>query len=90
MGWSILSQIFGPDRYLADTLSGGVKYSIGDGRRNRRSGHFAHAFGRIGVTFDDIDFDLRAFVQAQHRVIVEVALLHAPVFDGDFAVQQGA
>ena len=43
----------------------------------------------MGGAVDDVDFDGRALAHAQHRLVVEIALLHAAVDDIDAAMQRG-
>src|SRR5512133_3607896 len=62
----------------AQALSRQGKHGVGHCRCNRWRAGFADAFGRFGAGHD-VALDDRAFVHAQHRVIVKIALLHLAV-----------
>src|SRR5262249_59768320 len=42
----------------------------------------------IFITFDDLYLDDGRFLHPKHTIIVEVRLLNAPIFEGDFAPEQ--
>src|SRR6059036_2500591 len=71
----------------ADALTGegvdGVAHRGGDGGNAR----LAEAAGG-GTGVEDVRFHDRRLVDSQHRIVVEVRLLHAPAVDGDGAVEE--
>ena len=73
-------------RQIPLALAGRSKQCVGKRRRRRRRAGLADAGGR-GIGFDDSDLDLRHLVHPQHRVIMEVALLHGAVPDRDLALE---
>ena len=48
----------------------------------------ADAAGRLAA-LDEMDLDRRRLVDAQHAIVVEVALLDAAVLERDLALQRG-
>src|SRR5207237_5200911 len=81
-----LCQIFGADRQPADGLAGNGKNGIAQGRRNRRSARLAATTGRF-VARHNVHFDLGHLVHAQQVVVIEIALLDAPLGNGDLAFE---
>src|ERR1041385_553092 len=78
-----------PDRQCADALAGGGEDGVRHRRGDARCAGLADA-ARRRVAGDDVQFNVRHLVDAQHVVVVEVALLHAAAVDRDAAFQRGA
>ena len=76
------------DRQPAQRHAGRGVDRVAQSRRPRRDAGLADAAGRLAA-LDDMDFDLRRLVDAQHPVVVEVRLLHPALLDGDLAVERG-
>ena len=68
--------------------SGGGKYRIGDSRSNGRNPRFTDP-SRVFLALHEVNLDLGRFAYAQHRIIVEVALLDSPGLEGDGPMQRG-
>ena len=64
------------------------EHRIGHSRRDGRGAWFAHAFG-VCVTWHRVGDDLGSLVDAQHFVIMEIALLHPALLEADVAKQRG-
>ena len=64
------------------------KDRIAQGRRCGRRAGFADAARRLAA-LDQMDVDRRRLVDPQHAVIVEIALLHAALVNGDLAIERG-
>src|SRR5690606_9212215 len=62
---------------------------VRDGRRDRRHSELTDA-ARRRLARHDLHHDLGHLVDAQDRMVVEVALYHAAVLELDLAVQRGA
>ncbi len=76
------------DRQPAQRDAGRGIDRVAQRRRPRRRAGLADAAGRLAA-LDDMNLDLRRLVDAQHAVVVEVGLLHAPLVDGDLAIERG-
>src|SRR6185369_17433883 len=77
------------DRKIPHALAAGCKNGIGQRGRRRRQADLART-GRVALTVDDCNFDVRGIGDAQQRVVVEVALHHLTFLDGDLQVARGA
>ncbi len=76
-------------RQLAQALAGEREDRVRDRRRDRRHAGSPTPPDLLRARHD-VHLDLRHLVHAQHRVVVEVRLLHAPVLEGELAVQRRA
>src|ERR1700760_3973399 len=61
-------------------LAGCGEYRIRDGRSDRSDSRFTPAGGLLGGRHDMYLDPGRRFIHAQHPIIIEIALLDAPVF----------
>src|SRR5437879_1926892 len=89
MSPSLISRLeLPPDRQCPDTLAGRGKDRVDQRRRKGRHAGLADAAGRrIGAGRYDVDVrDGRGLVDPDHREIVEIALLHLAVLEGDRAM----
>ena len=75
-------------RQLPDPLAGRREDRVGQRRRQRRGTGLADATGRFG-TLHQIHLDRRRLVDAQHAVVVEIALFDAAILEGDFVEERG-
>src|SRR5439155_9173034 len=85
---SLRPQLLRPHWQSSHALAGHCKNCVGERGRDGRHAGFAraaHAF----FARDDVRFDLRHFVHAQHRIIVKIPLLHASFLECDFAIKRG-
>src|SRR5215207_2322596 len=62
---------------------------VGDRRPDRRHARLTHPGRPLGA-WHDVDFHLRHFVEAQHVVTVEIALLDSAALKGDLRLHDGA
>src|SRR5438046_54347 len=76
------------DRQCADALAGRGEDRVDQRRRKRRHPRLADAAGRrVGAGRYDVDVGYgRGLVDPDHREIVEIALLHLAVLEGDRAM----
>src|SRR6185369_4703736 len=76
------------DRQGADTLASRGEDRVDQCRCEGRHARLANAAGRrVGAGWYDVDVgDSRGFVDPDHREIVEIALLHLAVLEGDRAM----
>jgi len=82
-----LRQVFFADREAADALAGGLEDCVADGGGDAwRAGLTGAAGGVLAV--DDVYFHERHFIDTQHIVLVEVALLYAAAVDGYAAFER--
>ncbi len=65
-------------------MAAGSKHRVANCRCYRRQARFTDTSGRI-VSVHDEHFYLRGVNHTQHRVVVEIALLHHTVFERDFS-----
>src|SRR5436309_15617849 len=77
-----------PYRQLSYPLARSREDRVADRRRDRRRTWLSDAALRIGARYD-VDLHHRHLGQAQHAVVVEVALLDATLVDRDLAPQCG-
>src|SRR5207253_3185871 len=82
-------QLFGPNRQFSNALAGGGEDGIGNSRGERWHTRLSNS-ARRGLARNDVDLYDRHFVDPQHGIVVEVALLHAALVDGDGAIKRGA
>src|SRR5829696_1403817 len=61
---------------------------VGDRRPDRRHARLTHPGRPLGA-WHDVNFHLRHFVEAQHVVTVEIALLDGAALDGDLRLHDG-
>jgi hypothetical protein len=86
--WQLgLREIFLANGQPPNRFSNGSEDGVADGWRNRRSAGFAAAAGRL-ITWHDVNFDGGHFIQAQHFVIIEIALFDAAFGNGDLSFQR--
>ena len=78
-----------PEGERPEPLAGEREHRVGDRRGDGRGPGLADA-AHLGAALDDVDLDLRHLVDAQHAVVVEVALLDPAVLEGDGAVERRA
>ena len=71
---------------MTQTLTSGLEHRIGNSRCQRRQTGLTHAFGMF-LTRDNMHIHCRRLGHAQHRVIMEITLLHHTLFKRDLAVQ---
>src|SRR4029077_367048 len=98
MSWAGLWSGPGPQgvmlqRQRPHALTGRGKYGIHQRWRQWRNARFAHCapgLAGIGPARHDVGVDARRFVDAQQRVVVEIALLGPPGLEGDLARQRRA
>jgi hypothetical protein len=76
------------ERQLTDPLAGEREDRVTDGRRDRRGANLTDAGGLLR-TRHDVHLDARRVGHAQHRVVVEVVLLHPAMSDRDLSGQRG-
>src|SRR5207249_1907275 len=69
-----------PDRQLPDPLARSREDRVADRRRDRRRTRLPDAALRIGARYD-VDLHHRHLGEAEHAVVVEVALLYATLVD---------
>src|SRR5580658_9955027 len=86
-------QVFRADREAADAdvllpCPRGVEDGIAKSRRNHGNRRLADA-GGFFFTCDEVDFDGRSFVHAEHVVVVEIGLHDAAAFDRDGVLERG-
>src|ERR1700678_666724 len=79
----VLGECFGPERQAAKTFAGRREDGVGHGRSRRRNTWLADS-ARGFVAGNDVHFDVGRVVDANHRIIIEIALLHLAIRDGDF------
>src|SRR5206468_11506341 len=77
-----------PDRQLPDPFPGRREDRVAHGRRDRRRPGLSDAPLRVGARHD-VHLDHRHFGEAQHPVVVEIALLHPALVDPDLTPQRG-
>ena len=82
---SLLYQIFGENRQVADSFAGGGEYRICHRRCNQRHTGLAYSRRRFRAR-DDVYFDLRHLVHSQQGKIVEIALLSYAFVDSNGAL----
>src|SRR5207249_11763994 len=82
-------QLFGANRQFSNALAGGGEDGVGNSRGERRHRRLSDS-ARGCFARSDVDLDDRHFVDPQHGIVVEVALLHAALVDGDGAIKRGA
>jgi hypothetical protein len=75
---SAASQFFGSDRQFPDALAGAGEDGVTYRRREGRHTGFSDTAGWL-VARHDVDLNHWHFIHSQHRIIVEVALLHLPL-----------
>src|SRR5438445_3929777 len=78
-----------PDRQLANAFSCRSKDRIGDRRRSAWHARLADAAG-LFIVFHDVHFNLRCFIDSQHRVIVEITLLNAALLERELVIETGS
>src|SRR5690348_10478919 len=81
------AQIVGANGQAADALSRRREDRI----RDRRSGGWHARLAAAGwgsLARNDIDLDHRRFAHAQHRIRIEIRLLHGAIFDRDLSHQR--
>src|SRR5262249_7346703 len=76
------------DRQLPNSLARRREDRVGDRGYHRRRTRLTDAPWRLGA-LDQMDVDQRRLVDAQHPVVVKIALLDAAVFNRDLAEQGG-
>src|SRR5687768_8343778 len=76
------------DRQPPHAPAGGGEDGVGYGRRGGGEGGLAEA-ERIRLALDVVDLDPRHLVDAEQRVVGEVALHHATALDGDLLAERG-
>src|ERR1039458_5566369 len=81
-------KIFRSDRQPPDALAGRCKNRVAHRRCNQRSSGLSDPARRL-IARHDVHLDLRHLIHAEHLVIVEIPLLHAPLIDCDFAFERG-
>src|SRR5580704_6302784 len=74
-------------RQLPHALTRRRKNGVRNRRRNARRARLADSSRRFSA-LDDMDFDFRRLIDAQHSVVRKVALLDATVLDRDFPKQR--
>ena len=72
----------------ADALPGSGEDRVANGRSNGRNRRFADA-SRIVIRLHNHHVNLRHLTDPHHVVLIEIGLLHAPLIDGDGALQSG-
>src|SRR5712664_263311 len=75
------------DRQSSQALACCGEDGIADRRRNRRHPGFSDTTRR-GIARDDVDVELGRFIQAQHPVVVEVALLNTSAPERDVSPER--
>src|SRR5438128_11133505 len=75
-----------PDRQLANAFSSRSEDRIGDRRRSAWHARLADAAGFF-IILHDVYFNLRCFVDSQHRIIVEVTLLNAALLKSELVIE---
>jgi hypothetical protein len=86
---SSLRQVRRTNREPPNPSTGGSKDRIGYRRSNRGDTRLAAASRRLRTGNEVNLYGGRRIIHAQHFVIVEVALLDAPILDGNGALQGG-
>src|SRR6266699_6392220 len=76
------------DRQLPDPLPGQHEQRVAHGGRDRWRARLTDAALRV-ATRHDVDLHHGHLGQAEHAVVMEVALLHAALVDRDLAPQRG-
>src|SRR5208282_6201908 len=79
-------QILRADGKAADALSRGRENRVAQRGRGAGNAGFADSALFVRARYD-VHFDFRALVDAQHGIVIEIALLHAAVFQRDFAAE---
>src|SRR2546423_15278203 len=82
-----LLQGCGIDGHLSQPLAGRGKDCISDCRNDGRSPGLTHPAWRLGA-LNDVNLDRGCLIDAQHLVVVEVALLNTAVLQRDLAVER--
>src|SRR5271169_6060554 len=81
-----LREFLGLEWQAAETLSCGREDRVSYRRRSRWDAGLADSPGSF-VAGDDVDFDAWRIRDANHRVVVKIALLHLAVLDCNFIVE---
>src|SRR5450759_1044414 len=83
-----LGKAFLVERHAPQALAGQREHRVGNRRCDRRRARFADAGGQF-TTCHDMYLDPRHFGKAQRRVVMEIRLHHAAVFQRDRTMQGG-
>src|SRR5437667_3209417 len=75
-----------PDGRLADPFARCGEHRVCDGWRDRRHGRFADSHRMLGAGYD-VNLDLWCFVDTEHLIVMEVALLHASTVKRDLTLE---
>src|ERR1017187_1332548 len=75
------------DRQFPDTFARQREDRVADRRSNRRRARLANPAARF-LTRDDVHFDCGRLGHGQQCVVVEVALLDAPIFNRDLVLER--
>src|SRR5207244_10655948 len=75
-----------PDWQLAHAVTGSSEHRMCDSRRCAWYSRLADAAGFF-IILHDVYFNLRCFVDSQHRVIVEITLLNAALLESELVIE---
>src|SRR5713226_2402293 len=75
------------NRQLADALTGGGEDGIGHRGRGTGNARLADP-ARLLCAGHDMHLDLRRLVDAQHGIVMKIALLHAAIGKREFAIER--